>query len=88
MSEEKDKTLGNKLGDCGTKSGKVMTGKVKTFNEERGFGFITTEDKKDIFVHITKVENQVVLEKGQIVEFQTFAAVKGLQAVDVKVIEE
>ena len=44
-------------------------GKVKFFNAEKGFGFITPElPGDDIFVHVTQLEG-VVIEEGDIVEY-------------------
>ena len=51
----------------------MSTGKVKWFNQEKGFGFITNdEDGKDIFVHFSAInaEGFKTLEEGQIVEFE------------------
>ena len=50
----------------------MSTGKVKWFNQEKGYGFITDdEDGKDVFVHYTAInaEGFRTLEEGQIVEF-------------------
>ena len=50
----------------------MSTGKVKWFNQEKGFGFITNdEDGKDIFVHFSAInaEGFKTLEEGQVVEF-------------------
>ena len=59
-----------------------MTGKVKWFNSEKGFGFISKEDGKDIFVHYSHIvqEGFKTLEEGQAVEFDVVEVEKGLQA--------
>ena len=46
-----------------------MIGKVKWFNNEKGYGFITSEDGEDIFVHYSGIENIPMLEEGRCVTF-------------------
>lgn len=67
-----------------------MTGKVKWFNNEKGYGFIEYTDKEDIFVHYSAIrqEGYKTLEEGQIVEFKLLETSKGLQALDVIVLKE
>jgi len=69
----------------------MENGKVKWFNDEKGFGFITPESGgKDIFVHRNNVENlpnNESLKDGDEVEFSTSETPKGLNAVDVYVLE-
>lgn len=77
-----------KLGDVmnfGEVSDKVHIGEVKKWFSEKGFGFITSENK-DYFVHITKVVAKIELEQGSKVEFKTLDTLKGVQAVEVVVI--
>ena len=59
-----------------------MTGKVKWFNNEKGFGFIEYKDGEDIFVHYTSIltEGYKTLVEGQYVEFELVRTGKGLQA--------
>jgi CspA family cold shock protein len=62
-----------------------MTGKVKWFNNEKGFGFIEYKDSEDIFVHYTSIltEGFKTLVEGQYVEFELVQTDKGLQAKNV-----
>ena len=63
----------------------MSTGKVKFFNESKGYGFITEEGtEKDHFVHVTGLIDQV--REGDTVEFELQEGKKGLNAVNVKVI--
>ena len=64
----------------------MSTGKVKWFNQEKGYGFITDdEDGKDVFVHYTAInaEGFRTLEEGQIVEFTINQSDRGPQAQNV-----
>jgi CspA family cold shock protein len=60
-------------------------GHVKWFNASKGYGFITQEDGKDIFVHFTAIvgEGFKSLEEGQEVEFEVTSGAKGPQAANV-----
>ncbi|MCX5909585.1 MAG: cold-shock protein [Deltaproteobacteria bacterium] len=60
-------------------------GKVKWFNERKGFGFISQEGGEDLFVHFTAIKQEgfKVLREGDEVEFQIAEGKKGLQAIDV-----
>ncbi len=59
-----------------------MQGKVKWFNAEKGFGFISQADGKDVFVHYSHIsqEGYKSLDEGQSVEFDVVEDAKGLQA--------
>ena len=67
-----------------------MKGKVKWFNNEKGYGFIEYKDDEDIFVHYSAIrqDGYKSLEEGQIVEFKLLETNKGLQALDVSVVKE
>jgi CspA family cold shock protein len=60
-------------------------GTVKWFNAEKGYGFITGEDGKDIFVHFSAIvgEGFKTLNEGQEVTFELIEGPKGLQASNV-----
>jgi len=61
------------------------TGKVKWFNDAKGFGFITRESGPDVFVHHTAIEGAGFrsLAEDQEVEFEVIQGAKGLQAQNV-----
>jgi CspA family cold shock protein len=60
-------------------------GKVKWFNENKGYGFIEQEDGPDVFVHYTSIEGEGyrTLSEGEEVEFEAVPGEKGLQATKV-----
>lgn len=60
-------------------------GKVKWFNNTKGYGFIERASGDDIFIHYSaiKVEGYKTLKEGQEVEFSVLNGNKGLQAEDV-----
>lgn len=62
-----------------------MTGKVKWFNAEKGFGFIEREDGDDVFVHFSAIQGEgfKTLEEGQSVEFEITEGARGPQASNV-----
>lgn len=63
-----------------------MTGKVKWFNAAKGYGFITGDDGKEVFVHFSAIQTDgyKTLDEGQAVEYDVNDGDKGPQAVDVK----
>ncbi len=62
-----------------------MTGKVKWFNAEKGYGFIEREEGGDVFVHFSAIQCDgfKTLEEGQAVEFDVVAGPRGEQAANV-----
>ena len=60
-------------------------GKVKWFNDAKGFGFITTETGEDVFVHFSAIQSAGFrsLPEGAQVEFDLIEGPKGLQAANV-----
>ena len=64
-----------------------MKGTVKWYDAVKGFGFIQSEDNKDLFVHRSGVKDSVfALEEGQKVEFEIKESDRGPVAIDVEVI--
>lgn len=63
----------------------MSTGKVKWFNADKGFGFISQEEGNDLFVHFSEIQDDGFksLEEGQEVEFEIAQGDKGLQATKV-----
>lgn len=62
----------------------IMKGKVKMFNSARGFGFITGDDGKDVYVHSTAVEGGATLAVGDTVEYEVEQGERGPRAKNVK----
>ena len=63
----------------------VMKGTVKWFNNQKGYGFISDETGKDVFVHYSGLSGDGFksLEEGQAVEFEVVDGAKGPQATNV-----
>ena len=63
-----------------------MVGKVKWFNNTKGYGFIDHASGEDIFVHysVIKQDGYKTLDEGQYVDFDLIETPKGLQAINVK----
>lgn len=62
-----------------------ITGTVKWFNAEKGYGFIAQEDGPDVFVHYSAIEGNGYrsLEEGETVQFTITEGQKGMQASNV-----
>ena len=63
----------------------MAKGKVKWFSNQKGYGFITSEEGKDVFVHHSAIQGEgyKTLEEGQEVEFEVQQGPKGEQATNV-----
>lgn len=63
----------------------MATGKVKWFNAEKGYGFITSNDGTDIFVHYSAIQGEgfKTLDEGQAVSFDITQSDRGPQASNV-----
>jgi CspA family cold shock protein len=64
----------------------MAQGRVKWFNDAKGFGFITQESGEDVFVHFSAIAGQGFksLAEGDQVEFEVTRGPKGLQATNVR----
>ncbi|MBZ4488166.1 cold shock domain-containing protein [Microbacterium sp. cx-55] len=66
----------------------MPTGKVRFYDEEKGFGFITTDDGQDVFLHATALpQGATALKAGARLEFGVADGKRGLQALSVRVLE-
>ena len=63
----------------------MSTGKVKWFNAEKGYGFITSDEGKDVVVHYSSIQSDGfrTLEEGQRVSFDVVDSDRGQQAANV-----
>lgn len=68
----------------------MATGRVKWFNDTKGFGFIEQEDGKDVFVHYTAIQGNEnkILPEGATVDYELLETERGLQAASVKLLVE
>jgi cold shock protein len=66
----------------------MAKGRVKWFNEKKGFGFISRDDGNDVFVHFSAIKRDGFksLYEGDEVEFEVTQGPKGLQATNVVVV--
>ena len=63
----------------------MVTGKVKWFNAEKGYGFITTDEGKDVFVQYSAIQTEgfKTLDDGEAVSFEVVQSERGEQAANV-----
>ncbi len=63
----------------------MVKGRVKWFNDSKGYGFIEQEDGPDVFVHFSAIQADGFksLKEGEIVEFEITEGPKGPQAANV-----
>lgn len=63
----------------------MATGKVKWFNLEKGYGFISTEEDGDLFVHQSSIQEDGfrTIQEGEKVTFKIQQGAKGLEAIEV-----
>ena len=64
----------------------MAQGRVKWFNDAKGYGFITQEGGEDVFVHYSAIQASGFksLSEGDVVEFEVTRGPKGLQAANVR----
>jgi CspA family cold shock protein len=81
-----DVTSGFLTSFCGKEWLDMATGKVKWFNDQKGFGFISSDNNRDVFVHHTVIEGEgyKTLEDGETVEYEAEDGPKGLKATKVR----
>ena len=68
----------------------MLQGKVKWFNESKGFGFIEQEEGKDVFVHFSEIKQEGFksLAEGEKVQFEIVDSPKGPAAANVSKLED
>jgi len=63
-----------------------MKGKVRWYNHRKGYGFLTGDDDKDVFIHSSEVPEGTLLKEQDEIEFEVEETEKGLKATDIKLL--
>ncbi len=65
-----------------------MNGTVKWFNSDKGWGYITCEDGKDVFAHFSQIQKEgfKTLQEGQKVQFEVVEDDKGFHAENIEIL--
>ena len=85
VADARTVSVGRPLGSAERQVGGAMQGKVKFFDNDRGFGFISREGGEDVFVHVSNLQAGVTtLAEGQTVEFDVGPGRKSEEAKNVR----